>query len=145
MTTEDNKVRVGSKVDRPWGYYKLVVHEKDFSVKILYINPGEETSYQRHSKRNELVTLLDGTVIVEQGGRTYYKDTQNRASSCRIMAGEWHKFGAPFAQKGPTVLLEIAYGELDPDDFERKYDKYDRKRKRGPGFIQSAEIPHEKP
>lgn len=135
MTTEDTKVRVGSIVERPWGKYKLVVHKKDYSVKILYIKPGEETSLQRHSKRHELVTLLDGAVVITHKEYTFEKDRSQRASSYRVLAGEWHKFAAPADQKGYTVLLEVAYGELDPDDFERKSDKYDRVRKKGPGFV----------
>lgn len=135
MTTEDKKVRIGSKVTRPWGYYRLVAQDKDYSVKMLFIEPGEETSLQRHSKRHELVTLLDGTVIIYQQDRVFSKDRSQRAASYRVLAGEWHKFGAPLDQVGYTVLLEVAYGELDPDDFERKEDKYNRERKRGPGFV----------
>jgi mannose-6-phosphate isomerase-like protein (cupin superfamily) len=135
MTTEDVKVRVGSKVKRPWGFYKLIVQGKDYSVKLLYINPGEETSLQRHSKRHELVTLLDGTMIITHYGYTFTKDRSERAASYRILAGEWHRFAAPDDQKGCTILLEVAYGELDPDDFEREEDKYNRERKRGPGFM----------
>lgn len=135
MTTEDNKVRVGSIVHRPWGRYRLVLHEKDYSVKVLFINPGEETSLQRHSKRHELVTLLDGTVEITHKDTTFTKDRSARASSYRVLAGEWHKFCAPEDQQGPTILLEVAYGELDPDDFERKADKYARERTRGPGFV----------
>ncbi len=135
MTTEDVKVKIGDSVIRPWGHYILVAHEGDYSVKLIYINPGEMTSLQRHSKRHELVTLLDGTMNVTHHGYTFTKDRSERASSYRILAGEWHRFGAPAQQTGYTVLLEVAYGELDPDDFERKEDKYDRERKRGPGFV----------
>lgn len=135
MTTEDKKVRVGSHVQRPWGYYTLVKHQNDYSIKLLYINPGEETSLQRHSKRHELVILLDGEVKITNGEYTFTKDRSCRSSSYRIVAGEWHKFEAPASQDGPTVLLEIAYGELDPDDFERKSDKYNRERIIGPGFV----------
>jgi len=135
MTTEDNKVRVGQKVVRPWGYYQLIIHESDYSVKMLFISPGEETSLQRHSKRHELLTLLDGTVEITFGDYKFTKDRSQRASSYRALAGEWHKFAAPVAQVGYTVLLEVAYGVLDPDDFERKEDKYGRERKIGPGFV----------
>ena len=134
MTTEDRKVRIGSKVTRPWGHYKLIVQDGDYSVKLLYIKPGEETSLQRHSKRHELVALLDGTMVIEHQGYTFAKDRSERACIYRILAGEWHRFAAPSNQSGHTVLLEIAYGELDPDDFERKEDKYNRERTRGPGF-----------
>lgn len=144
MTTEDGKVRVGTIVRRPWGWYKLVVHEENYSVKLIYINPGEETSLQRHSRRHELVTLLDGTVLIQHEDSMFSKDANHRASSQRVMAYEWHRFGAPLDQKGPTVLLEVAYGELDPDDFERKDDKYQRERKQGPGFKTTRESPHGK-
>ena len=135
MTTEDTKVIVGSRVDRPWGYYKLIAHDKDYSIKILFISPGEETSLQRHSKRHELVTLLDGTVKITHGDYSFTKGRPQRASSYRIMAGDWHRVAAPRDQVGYTVVLEVAYGELDPDDFQRKDDKYGRERKVGPGFI----------
>ena len=135
MTTEDPKVEVGAHIVRPWGYYTLVTHQDDYSVKLLYINPGEETSLQRHSKRHELVILLDGTVSISDGERIFSKDRSNRSSAYRVNAGQWHKFSVPLDQDDPTVLLEIAYGELDPDDFERQFDKYDRERKIGPGFV----------
>lgn len=135
MTTEDNKVRVGSIVLRPWGFYKLLAQEQDYSVKILSINPGECTSLQRHSKRHEFITLLDGVMRMTHGTSTFEKGRANRTSSYRVLAGEWHRFAAPEDQDGPTVILEVAYGELDPDDFERKDDKYARERARGPGFV----------
>lgn len=39
-------------VSRQWGFYE-VLHESDFKVKILTLNPGGKTSLQRHAKRNE--------------------------------------------------------------------------------------------
>jgi mannose-6-phosphate isomerase-like protein (cupin superfamily) len=135
MTTEDKEIRVGAKVERPWGYYQLIANDQDYSIKILFITPGEETSLQRHSKRHEIVTLLDGTVKITHNHYSFTKDRSQRASSYRVLAGEWHKFAAPADQVGYTVVLEVAYGELDPDDFERKEDKYGRERKIGPGFV----------
>lgn len=135
MTTEDTKVTVGSRVDRPWGYYTLVAQDKDYSIKLLHIAPGEETSLQRHSKRHELVTLLDGIVKITHNDYSFTKGRAQRASSYRVLAREWHRFGAPADQVGYTVLLEVAYGVLDPDDFQRKEDKYGRERKIGPGFL----------
>lgn len=135
MTTDGNDIPVGSVVLRPWGRYTLIEHSKDYSVKMLYITPGETTSLQRHSKRHELVILLDGTVNITHGDYSFSKDRSQRAGSYRILAGEWHRFGAPADQEGYTVLLEVAYGELDPEDFERRDDKYDRERKKGPGFV----------
>lgn len=135
MTISNAKVKIGEMVHRPWGMYQLIIYEKDYSVKLIFINPGEETSLQRHSKRHELITLLDGTVTITHQENIFTKDRSARASSYRVLAGEWHGFSAPANQDGPTILLEVAYGELDPDDFERKSDKYNRKRKRGPGFV----------
>ena len=120
-----------------------MVNEGDYSVKILYINPGEETSLQRHSKRHEFVILLDGEVKFNNGEYEFSKDRSARSSSYRIVAGEWHQFSAPESQKGQTVLLEIAYGELDPDDFERKSDRYNRVRKIGPGFVSKIMDDHD--
>jgi mannose-6-phosphate isomerase-like protein (cupin superfamily) len=143
MTTDSNDIVVGTIVKRPWGQYLLVNHHKDYSVKVIYIAPGEETSLQRHSKRHELITLLDGTVKITHGDWTFTKDRSQRAASYRILAGEWHRFGAPADQEGYTVLLEVAYGELDPDDFQRSEDKYGRERKMGPGFVQQIMDNHD--
>lgn len=125
-----------NRVIRPWGYYKIILQAGDYSVKLIYINPGEETSLQRHSKRHEMITLLNGTIVVTHKEHTFSKDKSQRASSYRILAGEWHRFGAPADQEGCTVLLEVAYGELDHEDFQRAgEDKYNRERKQGSGFI----------
>ena len=126
-----------ARVIRPWGHYVLLEDEGDYSIKMLFVAPGEETSLQRHSKRHELITLLDGTVKITHGTYSFTKGRSHRASSYRVLAGEWHRFAAPADQTGYTVLLEVAYGELDPDDFERKDDKYGRERKVGPGFVAS--------
>ena len=109
MTTEDKGIKVGSIVIRPWGRYQLLAHEEDYSVKILYIEPGEETSLQRHSRRHELITLLDGNAIITHHEHIFTQGKDRRASSHRILAGEWHRFAAPAKQDGPTVLLEIAF------------------------------------
>jgi hypothetical protein len=74
-------------------------------------------------------------VIITQDQRTFSKDHSNRAATHRVLAGEWHRFAAPNNQKSRTVLLEVAYGELDPDDFQRKADKYNRVRTQGPGYV----------
>ena len=74
-------------------------------------------------------------MIMTHHETTFEKDPSQRASSYRVLAGDWHKFAAPADQKGYTVILEVAYGELDPDDFERKEDKYNRVRQKGPGFV----------
>lgn len=143
MTSEDNKVRVGSIVHRPWGHYKLVEHKDDYSVKMIYIDPGEETSLQRHSKRHEMVILLDGELIITMGEHTFSKNASHRSSAYRVVAGQWHQFAVPEDQKGPTIFIEVAYGELDPDDFERQKDKYNRVRKIGPGFVSKIMDDHD--
>ena len=125
------------KVDRPWGYYTVVEEQENYSVKILHIKPGEETSYQRHSLRFEIVTLLEGTVEITHNERVFFKDEQTgRGVSLRIKPYDWHKFKVPHDQDKPSVLVEITYGQLDPEDFERdlQTDKYNRKRRVGSIF-----------
>jgi len=136
MTTEDNELRAGTIVPRPWGYYKVIVHEEGYSVKMLHINPGESTSFQRHSKRHELITILEGRVNITIDNHTFCKEPSKQISSYRIPIKTWHRFGVPEDHNEPSVILEIAYGELDPEDFQRSEDKYDRERSQGTGFIE---------
>ena len=129
---------MSKKISRPWGYYTVVEEQENYSVKILHINPGEETSYQRHSQRSEIVTLLQGTVEVTHNGRTFFKDDKtSKGVSLRLQPYDWHRFKVPFDQDKPTVLVEVTYGKLDPEDFQREIDsdKYDRLRDVGDSFI----------
>lgn len=119
---------------RPWGVIDVDKIVKDYSVKTLRIAPGHQTSLQRHSQRHEMIILLDGEVEITHHNHTFTKGRASRASSYRFLAGDWHRLSCPRGQTGWATVLEVGYGKLIYDDFERKEDKYDRERKRGPGF-----------
>ncbi len=119
---------------RPWGIIDVIESTSDYHVRILKIAPGQCTSIQRHSRRNEMVILLDGEIEINHNDYKFTRNNDNRASGYRFPARDWHGLSC-FSQETWATVLEVAYGELIHDDFEIKEDKYDRERKRGPGFI----------
>lgn len=53
---------------RPWGQYEILKDRKHFKSKIIQVLPGEQISYQSHSKREEhwIITQGSGEVILDE-------------------------------------------------------------------------------
>ena len=51
---------------RPWGMYRSLHEEKEFKIKVISVEPGQQLSYQSHKKRSEVwVTVMgDGEVVL---------------------------------------------------------------------------------
>ncbi|MBU1138531.1 MAG: phosphomannose isomerase type II C-terminal cupin domain, partial [Proteobacteria bacterium] len=45
---------------KKWGSYKVLLHNKNYKVKILTLKPHSSTSVQRHKYRAEFWVRLDG-------------------------------------------------------------------------------------
>jgi mannose-6-phosphate isomerase-like protein (cupin superfamily) len=48
------------KINRPWGYYQVLLEDEFCKVKKITIKPGQSPSYQMHYKRNEKWIVVDG-------------------------------------------------------------------------------------
>ena len=53
------------RVDRPWGYYRVLYDAVKYKVKELVINPGEKLTMQRHLHRSENWFVLRGECAVK--------------------------------------------------------------------------------
>ena len=103
-------------VERNWGRYRTVYNTFDARTKIFEIEPGESMSYQKHRHRDEVWTVLEGKVSVQQSGD--YIVRLKEQQSLRIRIGEWHR---GFNETGSkVVVLETWFGDyLTEDDIER--------------------------
>ena len=111
------------KTERDWGYWRVLDHkpEKGYKVKELVIYPGKSLSDQKHFKRSESWTVLEGTVLME----TEYENRKNSIhltpSSVAYNIGKevWHRPSNPNGVN--THILEVQWGsECIEEDIERR-------------------------
>lgn len=110
------------KVQRVWGYYRVLYEEQGCKVKELVINPGNSLSMQRHKQRAEHWHVAEGmcNVICETNmGYNMPARTLVKEQTVDIPAGQWHQLCNPFT--APCKVVEIQYGPYcGEDDIERK-------------------------
>ncbi|WP_307800161.1 phosphomannose isomerase type II C-terminal cupin domain [Actinomadura nitritigenes] len=105
---------------RPWGAFEQFTLNEPSTVKIIYVEPGQRLSLQRHRDRDELWVALDPGAVFEVAGRRTLPEVGERVL---IRAGQTHRLGSD----GPAVrVMEIAFGNFDEDDIERLEDSYGR-------------------
>lgn len=111
-------------VEKPWGYYKvlLVNKEKKIKIKELIIYPNQKISFQRHFKREERWSVLEGVGIFSND-RESFKIFQNDVIVVPIEG--WHTVENIGSDN--LFIMEVQLGEfLEEDDIERKNDIYGR-------------------
>ena len=54
---------------RPWGWYLVIDQGDRYKVKSIEVNPGEKLSLQKHFHRTEHWVVVEGTALVEVGGK----------------------------------------------------------------------------
>lgn len=110
------------KVTRPWGGYEIIEKNNTYWIKKLYVSKDKRTSLQSHKQREEVWTVLRGTVKATHG-----KDGKKRAvlsvgDMIRVPQGEVHRlYGVTNA-----VVLETAFGRPLEGDITRYEDDYGR-------------------
>ncbi len=108
------------KIERPWGYYRVLDDKSGYKVKELVIEPGKSLSMQRHFNRSEHWYVLKG----ECGIVTEFRDsiihvTKKENEEYVIGATVWHQ-GRNDSDK-PCHILEVQYGiECIESDIERR-------------------------
>ena len=108
-------------VERPWGSFKQYAHNKECTVSMMTVLPGQRLSLQSHSGRGELWIVIDDGAVVQVG-------EEERA--CRagdeiwIRANEKHRLSC-MGEKSVRVL-EVAFGNWQQEDITRYADDYRR-------------------
>lgn len=105
----------------------MFAHNEVCTVKILTVNPGARLSDQRHTRRSEYWQVVAGVAHVElefADGRRSAADFAI-GEEIAIPVGTWHRLScAPGSV--PCEVLEVATGDFDENDIERRTDDYGR-------------------
>jgi mannose-1-phosphate guanylyltransferase/mannose-6-phosphate isomerase len=108
-------------VERPWGSFKQFANNRDCTVSLMTVLPGQRLSLQSHTRRAELWIVIDDGAVVHVGEdeRTY-----KTGDEIWIPANEKHRLSC----KGdkPVRVLEVAFGNWQQDDIKRHDDDYAR-------------------
>ena len=111
------------KTERDWGYWRVLDHkpEKGYKVKELVIYPGKSLSDQKHFKRTEQWTVLEGVVKMETEWQNRKDITHLKPHKMPYEIGleVWHKASNPNGEN--AHILEIQWGsECIEEDIERR-------------------------
>jgi mannose-1-phosphate guanylyltransferase/mannose-6-phosphate isomerase len=108
-------------VDKPWGKVATYALNQPSSVRIITIEPGEETSEHYHQLRDETWVVLDPGLLIQVGNREV---EAHPGEEFVVSAEEPHRI----QNKGTTRgrVLEVAYGYTTEDDTFRLQDDYGR-------------------
>ncbi len=108
------------RVEKPWGHYMQYAINRNCSVRVISLEPGEETSLHWHNLRSDLWVVLDEGIEVQIGEEIH-------------VAREGEEFFIPSEQvhrlksMGKKArVLEIAFGYCLEDDINRLADDYGR-------------------
>jgi len=105
------------KTERVWGYYRVLHEVSGCKVKELTVDPGQQLSMQRHSKRNEHWLVTEGECQVHSLGKATV--LLGKHDALDIPVGEWHQLLNHTDR--PCRIVEIQYGEqCIEQDIERK-------------------------
>lgn len=109
-------------VYRPWGSYTVLEDADDCKVKRLTVKPGGVLSLQRHQRRSEHWTVVDGTAKVRIGDEEMLL---KRNQSTYIPMNTLHRLENPTDRD--LHLIETQCGDyFGEDDIERLEDVYGR-------------------
>ena len=110
-------------VHRPWGFYQGVHEGPGFQVKRITVKPGGRLSLQKHFKRSEHWTVVDGKALVTVGEKTFELSANE---GVYIPLEEVHRLENKSDR--PMTLIEVQCGSyLGEDDIVRLDDVYGRK------------------
>jgi len=112
---------------RPWGHFDVILSEEFYKVKRLVVAPGQRTSMQRHSKRAEHWTVVNGSGHAwsyDPGGDTVGKEI-GMSDAIAITTGSWHRVGND-SEDEDLVIIEVQLGFCEEGDIERREDDYGR-------------------
>ena len=111
------------KEHRPWGYYEILIDEKNSKVKKITVKPDGRLSYQYHYKRSEVWTIVSGTATMTLDDIV---TEHNYGETILIPQGTKHRV----ENKGQDALvfIEVQHGTyFGEDDIVRIEDDYNRK------------------
>jgi len=108
-------------VDKPWGTVATYSLNQPSSVRVITVEPDQQTSVHFHRMRDETWVVLDPGLTIEIGNRVVQAAPGDEFT---IPAEETHRIRSSGPDRGR--ILEIAYGYTSEDDTQRLEDPYGR-------------------
>lgn len=109
-------------IERPWGSFKQYAHNRDCTVSLMTVLPGQRLSLQSHTGRAELWIVLDDGAVV-QVGETFRE--YRAGDEIWIPAHAKHRLACNAGTRMVRVL-EVAFGNWQQADITRYEDDFKR-------------------
>lgn len=110
------------RANPPWGRWEVLLDEPEYKVKRITVLPGARLSYQKHSRREEHWTMVEGSGVVTLDGRDIRIDA---GQSIDIPYKAAHRITNP--TKSILIFIEVQRGSyFGEDDIVRLEDDYGR-------------------
>lgn len=107
---------------RPWGFYRVLEDSPGHKVKLIQVHPGKRLSLQRHRRRSEHWTVVEGKGLLTRGGEFRSVVPGSSVDIDRGMIHRIENMGTV-----PLVFIEVQRGDyLGEDDIERLEDDFGR-------------------
>ena len=109
-------------VERPWGSFKQSANNRECTVSLMTVLPGQRLSLQSHTGRAELWIVIDDGALVQVGEsvREY-----RAGDEIWIPANAKHRLACNAGSEAVRVL-EVAFGNWQQEDIKRYQDDYQR-------------------
>lgn len=111
------KSEYSNKIDKPWGYEKLIIKTDKYMTKELYLMKNESTSHHKHNQKDETMHVFSGEVVIKFDDKEV---NLKKNETTRIKPDTPHTILAI----ENTVLQEYSTPHLD--DTVRIKDRYER-------------------
>ena len=109
-------------VERPWGSFKQYANNKEATVSLMSVKPGQRLSLQSHTGRAELWIVLDDGAVIQINDDVFYAKA---GEEYWIPANARHRLSSN-AESSEVRVLEVAFGNWQQTDITRYEDDYDR-------------------
>lgn len=108
----------------PWGSWQVLDDAPNYKVKRVLVKPGKRLSYQKHSRREEYWTIVQGVADVTLDGASHRLQA---GDSIFIPKQAAHRIANPEPHSEDLIFIEIQRGEyFGEDDIVRLEDDYGR-------------------
>jgi len=108
-------------VTRPWGSFRQYAFNRETTVSLMTVLPGQRLSLQSHTGRAELWIVLDDGATVQVGDQV---SIHRAGAEIWIPANERHRLSN--TGKSPVRVLEVAFGNWQQADIARYEDDFSR-------------------
>ena len=108
-------------VDKPWGKVVTYALNQPSSVRLITVEPGQETSEHYHQLRDEMWVVLDPGLVIQIGNKVL---DARPGDEFVVSAEEPHRIQNRGETRGR--VLEVAYGYTSEEDTFRLQDDYGR-------------------